>query len=320
MQFMNTLSRHINVEKAALEPLLHSALDDCFLLISAPADFVKSEFEDKSNTEYSSKQAKSLLKYIKVLNEEFEDFFNVQANGTYEDVFEIAEDYFADVELNAAQETILSEFSQIQPISFEELVEDEELVDVIDFGDELEEEDIEEEAAVDDQVGASAQEEVFSEDDEDPGLVEPASGNGEEINADEVEEVEEEGQTEIHEEEPDVSEPAETVEDVANLESATINDQFKVESGQSVASHLEESKEVKGMLNAISVNQQYMFTQELYGGDANTFQKSIAEIDVIESFDEAVEHLVSNYAKQFDWDMNSDEVKELLKVIFRRFR
>jgi hypothetical protein len=30
--------------------------------------------------------------------------------------------------------------------------------------------------------------------------------------------------------------------------------------------------------------------------------------------------LVQNYAKEYFWDMNSDEVKELLKVIFRRFR
>jgi hypothetical protein len=74
------------------------------------------------------------------------------------------------------------------------------------------------------------------------------------------------------------------------------------------------------MVAAISVNHRYMFINELFDGEADLFTQAIGKVETCTSFDESVEILVRNYAKEFHWDMNSDEVKELLKIIFRRFR
>ena len=58
-----------------------------------------------------------------------------------------------------------------------------------------------------------------------------------------------------------------------------------------------------------------------YIGNVNTnFEQAIMDIESWDSFYDAGEKLFQEYAKNLDWDMNSDEVKELLKVIFRKFR
>ena len=98
----------------------------------------------------------------------------------------------------------------------------------------------------------------------------------------------------------------------------TINDRFEEEK-VSLADHHQQAK-VNNVMEAISVNNRYMFTQELFNGDKEEFQKAIARVEICESFDAAVELLVQDYSKLYHWDMNSDEVKELLKVVFRKFR
>ena len=100
---------------------------------------------------------------------------------------------------------------------------------------------------------------------------------------------------------------------------ATINEQFGSTSDHTVAESLQR-KPVASIMDSISLNQRYMFAQELFSGDANVFQKAIGEIEQERSFDDAVEHLVSSYARKNEWDMNSDAVKELLKAVFRKFR
>ena len=63
-----------------------------------------------------------------------------------------------------------------------------------------------------------------------------------------------------------------------------------------------------------------MFTNELFGGNGEDFKEAIGYVEECITFDESVELLVQRYAKPYKWDMNSVEVKELLKVIFRKFR
>lgn len=101
--------------------------------------------------------------------------------------------------------------------------------------------------------------------------------------------------------------------------SATVNDNFGKSEKQTIADQLEKRK-VNSIMEAISVNHRYMFTKELFEGDREAFTRAIAELEAVESFDDAVEKLVHTHGKQYSWDMNSEEVKELLKVIFRRFR
>ncbi len=98
----------------------------------------------------------------------------------------------------------------------------------------------------------------------------------------------------------------------------TINDQFEAVE-KTVAEHHEEEKK-NSLMESISVNHQYMFVKELFKDDQVSFQNALYELEEYDSFDDAVEFLVQGYAKEFSWDMQSNEVKELLKVLFRKYR
>ena len=94
----------------------------------------------------------------------------------------------------------------------------------------------------------------------------------------------------------------------------------KFEVDQKTLAELQEEQKIESVFEAISINHRYMFLQELFDGNNELFTTALKDIDVCSTFDEAVEALVQNYAKEFYWDMNSDEVKELLKVVYRKFR
>ena len=100
-------------------------------------------------------------------------------------------------------------------------------------------------------------------------------------------------------------------------EDAILNSKFEDPMRGSI---VESHEKTDSMLSAISLNHRYMFINELFDGDADLFAQAIGKVEDSTSFDDSVEILVQNYAREFHWDMNSDEVKELLKIIFRRFR
>lgn len=98
----------------------------------------------------------------------------------------------------------------------------------------------------------------------------------------------------------------------------TINDQFDPPE-KTVADHHQEAKP-NSMMELVSVNHQFMFVKELFNDDKISFQNALIELEDYDTFDDAVEFLVQSYAKEFKWNMQSTEVKELLKVLFRKFR
>ena len=99
----------------------------------------------------------------------------------------------------------------------------------------------------------------------------------------------------------------------------TINQQFETNE-ETVAEH-HEAKKGDSILEMISLNHRYMFVKRaLFKNDKDQFEKALGELEDFETFDESVEFLVQSYAKHNEWDMQSDEVKEFLKVLFRRHR
>lgn len=138
----------------------------------------------------------------------------------------------------------------------------------------------------------------------------------------EPEEVEEEIEQPDAPEEDEIEEeePSKSLNEKLNTEtSKTVNDSFEQEEKVSLADSHAQSK-VSSIMQAISVNSRYMFVKELFDDEREVFEEAIEMIEGCESFDDAVELLVQDYAKTYEWDMNSDVVKELLKVVFRKFR
>ena len=106
--------------------------------------------------------------------------------------------------------------------------------------------------------------------------------------------------------------------ELSKLDFETINEQFQSETKTIADTHQEER--ITSILSNISINHQYMFVKELFGDSDEKFKATITKIEHLENFDAAVEHLIRNDAKEYQWDMNDEIVKELLKIIFRKFR
>ncbi|MFY0688058.1 MAG: hypothetical protein JXQ90_12885 [Cyclobacteriaceae bacterium] len=210
-----------------------------------------------------------------------------------------------------ASDTLASE-EFYEPVAPDLTSEDEPVSDEVqDYEEELQEENEpesseQEEESLDDE---SQREEHEEEIDEEPEPEEP-----------EMEEPEEEStvtsEEQVYENKVGIQEIVKDEE--AQPEVETLNSQFEVET--KTLADLHEEKKVNNIMEAISINHRYMFLQELFDGDNEEFQNAINTIEGCSTFDEAVEMLVQKYAKDFYWEMNSDEVKEFLKVVFRRFR
>jgi len=85
----------------------------------------------------------------------------------------------------------------------------------------------------------------------------------------------------------------------------------------------EEYSIIKGSVGDLSesvgINQRFMFTRELFQGNADLMKHALKSIDQCDSFVEAVELINQRYVGELDWDKNSDEVNEFLQLVFRKF-
>lgn len=100
----------------------------------------------------------------------------------------------------------------------------------------------------------------------------------------------------------------------------TLNQQYEEKEKAKSLAAVHETKSLSNLKNNININQRYMFVNDLFEGNEKDYELAMDEVEHCDSFDSSVELLVQNYAKKYAWDMNADEVKELLKVIFKRFR
>ncbi len=369
LQFMNVLSRFIQVERKEFEVLLRDAIRDTLFLLMSPNVYLEIEFDRKGAEELNSKIAKNILKYIKIAKPDFSEFFKSNI-GVDKDDLEINDGIITDTIL----EDEIAKLNEVIPLTRKKLEEgdeedaSEDLLNV-DADDlisttiarssetkektekdpinETQDENLEVE-----EITKTEETSTDPEETEDKTHREEQGQSLDEINEveidvsvkDEAKKADTEHQVEDHSEpqkevadetvkEEIKNEPSEKLENftndgivVTNMDPGeenddddTLNDKF--EDPLSVPSIAESHEgQTDSMMAAISVNHRYMFINELFDGEADLFTKAINNVENSSSFDESVEILVQNYAKDYHWDMNSDEVKELLKIIFRRFR
>ncbi|MEZ0487924.1 hypothetical protein [Fibrella aquatica] len=69
----------------------------------------------------------------------------------------------------------------------------------------------------------------------------------------------------------------------------------------------------------ISLNQKFRFINQLFSGSADAYNEAIAELDQMTNYGQALDLISYRYANQFMWNMDSDEVTELVEILKRRF-
>ena len=337
LQFMNVLSRFIKVERKEFEQLLQDAVRDTLFLIMSPNVYLEIEFDRKGSEVLSDRVAKNILKYIKLSKSGFASYFQTNI-GIDKDDLEIDESIITDRLL----EEEIAKLDQVLPLTLKKLEEgdeDEEAEDLL---------NVEADDILSPTIARSSETKEKTESQE-PEVEEEAESHHSESETEvEVESVSEEKFEEAEEsevitdfeakpeedeeeEEEDFGEtppiPAVVHNVITNMapdeedeeDDDILNDKFEDPLTTPTIAESHEGQE-DSMMAAISVNHRYMFINELFDGEADLFTEAISKVEACTSFDESVEVLVQNYAKEYHWDMNSDEVKELLKIIFRRFR
>jgi len=76
---------------------------------------------------------------------------------------------------------------------------------------------------------------------------------------------------------------------------------------------------ISHLKEGMGINQRIMFTKRLFQGNPDLMDQAIIELDATKSFYEAIDLLNQSFVKSLNWDIHSEEVLELLQLIFRKF-
>lgn len=118
----------------------------------------------------------------------------------------------------------------------------------------------------------------------------------------EVETVESEDVSSI-EEEP--NEPQEINEAVANKE-------------PSLADHLRK-KSIQKLADSIALNERFLYSNELFNGNMEAFNRALNELDHIASKEDADRFINVQLKENNEWDMDSETVLNFISLVERRF-
>ncbi|MFL0685009.1 MAG: hypothetical protein ACK4SF_13075 [Algoriphagus aquaeductus] len=85
----------------------------------------------------------------------------------------------------------------------------------------------------------------------------------------------------------------------------------------------ESYKGMKGIIGELSeslaLNQRFMFTKELFDGNADLLRHALKSIDESGSFEAAVELVNNRFVSELSWETESEAVQEFMRLVYRKF-
>jgi hypothetical protein len=80
---------------------------------------------------------------------------------------------------------------------------------------------------------------------------------------------------------------------------------------------------MKGILgeltDSLALNQRFMFTKELFDGNSDLLRHALKSVDESPSFEAAVELINARFVGELGWDIESEEVREFMQQVYRKF-
>lgn len=101
-------------------------------------------------------------------------------------------------------------------------------------------------------------------------------------------------------------------------EKGILNDKLQTKEKQTLADKLAKSGG-KSIMKMLTLNQRFMFVNELFEGNQNQFLSAIEHIDGMNNYKEAASHIKKSFAQKYDWDMETEEVQEFMELVEKRF-
>ena len=291
-QFMNVLSRRIKVERRHLEGMLQDAVQDAIRVATNPVLFYQQEVE-KAPAGKINEYLKENKKYFKwnerLVTSLIDKAGIVQDLGTYQQAIS-ANFQTVGASLDSPKELLTS-------ISATLLFDlDLYLGNVVADLPKIEEEEVIFEAAESETVVESNEdfyEEPVAEFDEQEEFVE------EEVFTPQPEKV--------------VAPAFKPVPSGQGLDAARLKALFATETYKGMKGILGELAE------SLALNQRFMFTRELFDGNADLLRHALKSVDELNTFEEAVDLINARFVFELGWDIESEEVREFMQQVYRKF-
>ncbi len=282
---VNTLSKNILIEKDDFKPLLEEASRDALTLLYDPEGFY---FGNVSKTK--RKDFRGMGKYIKIYKDLFDQLALAIEHNTDQEQKAIMSPVLEGYEIDAQQQSeVIALFDSVLKIDFSDDAPQKKVEEVV-------------------EPPASPVEEKTPEES-------PENINGHDAP------IEEEIKGEFKPLSAKKKADASLVHDqFAEEDIKTLNQKFEQKEVKETIATKHENAGSEQIAATISINQRYMFLSDLFEGSEPDYNTALENIEMQSTFDDAVEYLMQTFSKKYSWDMSSDEVKEFLKIIFKRFR
>ena len=339
--FMNVLSKHISIRRADFDPLLRNAIANALCLTLAPYLFLKENYFSFEYPIIQMSEFKERIKFLRI-NKEITDAFirKIEKHNLTSTPLSYALDYLNESYKEVSSELvnandIILEINKLEPITLEQLVyvfKPIQIPEPTPLAYEIPAQKVAEKVVeqapvvtettnVEEPIVEIKDESIIEEKIEEiPEVIELY------IPEPEVKiEVQEEIIMEIVIPEPDKVEIIENkVDDTTKIEKsedkeATLNESLKpLQKKLSILDRANQEKLVD-LKSAITINQRFMFVNELFKGESKVFQESLEKVDICVSYEEAINLLLDSYANKYDWDTDKEEVAEFFELIGRKF-
>ena len=285
-QFMNVLSRRIKVERIHLAGILKDAVQDAIQVATDPLTFFQNELL-KPPTGKINEYLKENKKYFK-WNEML--------------VIGLIDKTGIGLDFESYQQAILANFQSLKDSldSPKELLAS--LGDTLVF-------DLEEYWGQSTSLEETEEETVpeFEDEDESPRF-EPEEEVGEEEEL--IQLLEESIPTPQSEKSEAIASTSATGK---GLDAAHLQSLFASESYRGMKGILGE------LTDSLALNQRFMFTKELFDGNSDLLRHALNSVDEAPSFEAAVELINARFVVELGWDIESEEVREFMQQVYRKF-
>jgi hypothetical protein len=307
-QFMNVLSRHISLGRAAFEPLLAQAAADTLGIVADPAGSFQRLLLGTTETPTLA-GLRDNLRYIDIDKAFFQGFVDSlpASNDLSRDFLAHRFELYLAANYKAHQpmQRLVEELSSLLPLTTADLLEDGPVS-----------------VAATPLAAVTASEPVL------PPVVITAPEPAPEpvpvitppsfVTAAEVAP-------------PPASAPARPL---PQTDEATIPLHEKLKAGQPAATALAETlrtaaapaslaeragPKVETLREAISINQRFSFINELFGGENMDYHAAIQHLDSLATADQARAYVTHDLSQRYDWSRKEEHVNKLLKLIERKF-
>jgi len=99
----------------------------------------------------------------------------------------------------------------------------------------------------------------------------------------------------------------------------TLNEIYKEGNYETVADQLKGNQSIDSLKSMLSINQKFMFINDLFSGNQEDFTKVLEFLESCETKEEAHLFVQNNYLKHNIWKENAPQVKEFMKLLDKRF-